>query len=117
MCDRKLRGSPADLREASSGAAVQPQLRRTARLADDFDIAPEHSLRVARAERFHGCFFGGEPPREMNRRVVTSHAVGDFRVREDTVGEPFAIPFDRCSDAGDVCRVEAESDDVHAPTA
>jgi hypothetical protein len=33
------------------------------------------------------------------------------------VGEPFAVPFDRCSDARDVRRVQAESDDGHAPTA
>jgi len=117
VCDRELRGSTADSCEASCGASVQPQLRRAARLANDFDVAPKHSLRVTGAERFHGCFIGGKPSREMNRRVVTSHAVGDFRVSEDTVGEPFAVPFDCCSDARDVCRVEAKSDDVHAPTA
>ena len=117
MCDRKLRGSPADLREASGGAAVQPQLRRTAGLAHDLHVTPQDSLRVAGAQSFHGCFLGGEPAREMNRRVVTSHAVGDFRFREDAVGEPFAVPFDCCSDARDVRRVQAESDDGHAPTA
>lgn len=117
VCDRELRGSSADFCKASCSASVQPQLRRPARLANDFDVAPEHSLRVTGAERFHGCFLGSEPPCEMNRRVVTSHAVGDFRVREDTVGEPVAVPFDCCSDARDVCRVEAKSDDVHAPTA
>ena len=105
--DRQLRGSSADLCEASSSAAVQPQLRWPSGLPDDFDVAPEHSLRVAGAERLHACFLGGEPPREMNRRVVASHAIGDFRVREDPVGEAFAVPFDRCSDARDVCRVEA----------
>ena len=117
VCDRELRGSPADFCEASCGASMQPQLRRPARLANDFDVAPEHSLRVTGAERFHGCFLGSEPTCEVNGRVVASHAVGDFRVREDTVGEPFAVPFDCCSDARDVGRVEAKSDDVHAPTA
>ena len=115
--DRELRGSPADFREASRGAAVQPQLRWTAGLADDFDVAPQHTLRVAGAEGLHGRFLGREPAGEMNRRIVASHAVGDLRFREDAMGEPFAVPFDGCPDTRDVRRVEAESDDGHAPTA
>ena len=117
MRDRELRGSPADLREASSGTAVQPQLRRTAWLADDFDVPPQHSLRVAGTESLHRRFFRREPAREMNCRIVVAHAVGDLRFREDTVCKPFAVAIDCCSDARDVCRVEAKSDDVHAPTA
>ena len=117
VCNRELRGSPTDRRVASSGTAMQPQLRRTAGLSHDFDIAPQHSLRVAGAERFHRSFLGCEPPGEVNRRVVAPHAVGDFRVGEDTVGKPFAVPFDRCSDTRDVRRVQAKSDDGHAPTA
>ena len=117
VSNRELRGSPAYLREAPGGAAVQPQLRRTSGLTNDFDVTPQHSLRVAGAERFHGCLLGGEPAREMNRWIVPSHAVGDFRFREDAVGEPFAVPFDCCSDARDIRRVQAESDDGHAPTA
>ena len=117
VCDRQLRGSSTDRREASSGTAMQPQLRRTARLSHDFDVPPQHPLRVAGAQRFHRGFLGCEPPGEMNRGVVASHAVGDFRVREDTVGKPLAVPFDRCSDTRDVRRVQAKSDDGHAPTA
>ena len=49
------------------GAAVQPQLRRTA-AADHLDVAPEHALRMAGAERFHRRFFGGEPAGKMNGR-------------------------------------------------
>jgi hypothetical protein len=117
VSDRELRGSSAYLREAPGGAAVQPQLRRTTGLANDFDITPKNSLRVAGAERFHGGLFGGEPAREMNRWIVPPHTVGDFRFREDAVGEPVAVPFDRRSDARDICRVQAQSDDGHAPTA
>lgn len=117
VSNRELRGSPAYLRVAPGGTAVQPQLRRTAGLANNLNVAPQHSLRVAGAERFHGCLLGGEPAREMNRWIMPSHAVSDLRFREDAVSEPFAVPFDCCSDTRDIRRVQAESDDGHAPTA
>ena len=96
---------------------MQPQLRRTARLTDDFDVAPQHSLRVSGAEGFHRRFLGREAAGKVNGRIVAPHAVRDLRFGEDAVSEPFAVPFDGRSDARDIRCVEAESDDVHAPTA
>jgi hypothetical protein len=117
VCDRELRGSTADLREAPRGAAMQPKLRRTTGLPNDFDIAPQHALRVAGAEGLHRRFLGRESTGEMNRRIAAPHAVGHLAFSEDAVGEPFAVSFDSRFDARDVRRVEAESDDGHASTA
>ena len=115
--DRELRRVPADFRKAPRGAAMQPELRRTARLPDDFDITPQHALRVSCSEGFHRCFLGREPTREMNRRIATSHAVRDFSLREDSAGEPVAVAVEGCRDSRDVRGVESESNDGHAPTA
>ena len=96
---------------------MQPQLRRTARLADDFNVAPQHSLRVSGAQGFHRRFLGREATGEVNGRIVAPHAVRNLPFSEDSVSKPFAVPFDGRSDARDIRGVEAESDDVHAPTA
>ena len=117
VCDRELRRLSAKLREASRGAAMQLQLRWTAGPADDFDIAPQHALRMAGPERLHRGFLRREPSREVNRGIPPAHAVRNLRFREDATGESFAVTFDSRSDARDVGRVEAQSDDGHAPTA
>jgi hypothetical protein len=117
VSDRELRRASADFREASGGAAMQPQLRRTTGLTHDFDIAPQHALRVSGSERLHRGFLGREPAGEMNRWIATPHAVRHFRFSEDSAGEPVAIAFERCGNARDVRGVESESNDGHAPTA
>ena len=93
------------------GAAVKLQLRRAA-AADDFDVAPEHALRVAGAERLHRRFLGREAAGEMNRRHAAPRAVRDFALGEDAVQEAVAVALDRGGDAMDVGGVEPESDDV-----
>ena len=47
--------------ESAGGAAVKLQLRRAAP-ADDLDVAPQHLLRVARAERLHRASFAAKRP-------------------------------------------------------
>ena len=96
---------------------MQPQLRRTTGLTDDFDIAPQHALGVSSSERFHRGFLGGEPAGEVNRRIATAHAVRHFSLGKDPAGEPVAIAFERCSDSRNVRGVESESNDGHVPTA
>jgi hypothetical protein len=117
VSDRELRGLAANLREAPRGAAVQLQLRRAARLPHDLDVAPEHALRVARAERFHGGFLRREAAGEVNRGVAAVHAVRDFAFREDPVRKPIAVALDRGGDAGNFRGVETESNDGHASQA
>ena len=93
------------------GAAVQLQLRGSA-AANHLDVAPQHTLRVAGAERFHGRLLRGEAAGEVNGRHASARAVGDLTLGEDAAREPLAVPRDRVGDAMDVGRVEAEPYDV-----
>jgi hypothetical protein len=117
MSDRQLRGLAADLRETLRGAAVQPELRRTAGLPDYLDVSPQHPLRMAGAERFHRGFFRGEPAGEMNRRMAAAHAIRDFAFRENAMRESLAVALDGGGDPWNLRGVESESDDGHASKA
>ena len=104
-------GSPAERRKSPCGAAVQLQLRRTARFAHDFDVAPEHALRVSGAERFHRGLFAGEAAGKVHGRMAPAHAVRDFAVGKNTPGKSIAVALDRRGDARNFRGVESESDD------
>lgn len=117
MRDREERGAAAHRREATAGPAVQVELRRAA-AAHDFDVAPQHALRVSGAERLHRRFLGGEAAGKMDRRNAAAPAVGDFAVGENAVNEPIAVSLDRLRNAIDVGRIESQPDDVrHDATA
>ena len=94
------------------GAAVQPQLRRTAD-ADHLDVLPEHAARVAGAERLHRGFLRREPPRQVRHRVAAPRTIGDLSVGEDPAQEAIAVALERLPDARNVGRVEPEPEDVH----
>lgn len=47
----------------------------------------------------------------MNRRVPSSHAVGDFTLREDPLDETFTVAFDGRGNARDVGRVDTQPND------
>ena len=67
---------------------------------------------MARAERLHRRFLGGESSREMDGRLATTVAVRDFSGREDSMEEPVPVAFHRRHDSRDVGRIEAEADDI-----
>jgi len=117
VSDRELRRTAANFCEARRGASVQLKFRRAARMTHDLDIAPEHTLRVPGAKRFHRRFLGRKPAREMDGRIVAAHAVRHFRLGEDPVGESLAITLDGVGDARNICGVESQSDDRHVFTA
>jgi len=102
--------------EPARGAAVQLQLRRTA-VADDFNVAPQHAVRVACPERLHRRFFGGEPAREMNRRNFAAGTVRHLTVREDPPKESLAVAIDRVGNAIDIGGVKTESKNGRHATA
>ena len=67
---------------ARRGAAVQPQLRRTAG-ANDLDVLPEHAARVPGAERLHRGLFRREPAGQVRHGVSVPRTIGDLSVGED----------------------------------
>ena len=88
---------------------------RRAATADHLDVAPEHLLRVAGAERFHRRFLCRKSAGEMDRGSSTPLAVGNLFVRENAPQEPIAVAFDCRRDARDICGVEAKTNDVGHP--
>ena len=116
MCDGQLGRVPPDGLEPTSGGAMQLQLRGAAP-PYHLDVAPQHAVRMPRAERLHGRFLGSKAPSEMNRRVAAAHTVRHLGLGENTAGKSFAVALDRGGNARDVCCVEPDSDDVHASQA
>ena len=116
MRDSHLRRMAANRIEAPCGAAMQLQLRWAA-APDHFDLAPQHTLRMAYSERLHHHFFNSKTPSKMNRRIATAHAVRDLVLGKDAMRKARAITLDGGGDARDVRCVEPNSDDVHASQA
>lgn len=114
--DRQERRPRSHGGESPRRAAMKVQLRRPA-AADDFDVAPEHVLRVAGAEGFHRRFFGCESPGKVNRRFAPAQAVRDFVVGEHALAETIAVTVERGGNARDVGRVEADADNGQHSTA
>ena len=92
------------------------ELRRAA-APDDLDVAPEHSVRMAGAERFHRRFFRGKAAGKVNRRHLATRAVRHFAVGEHALQEPLAVSLDRVGDAIDIRGVQTESENVRHATA
>src|SRR5438552_19083129 len=110
MGDRQERGAAADCGESPRRAAVKLQLRRTT-APDNLEIAPQHALRVAGAERFHAGFLGGEPACKMNGGHAAARAIRDFAVGEYAAQKPISVPLDDVRNAVDVGWREADADD------
>jgi YfiH family protein len=103
-------GRRADRDESSGGTAVKLEARRSS-ASDDLDVAPQHTVRSARAERFHGGLLGGESSCEMDRRLAATPAIGDLGVGKNPVFEPLTVPGEGVADAIDFDGVEAEAAD------
>ena len=90
---------------------MKPQLRRSP-MAHHLDIAPEHPLRVARAERLHRGLFRREATGKMGSRVTTPRGIRDLTVGEDPPHESVAVSRDHCLDAIDFGRIHADPDNI-----
>ena len=112
MCNGQERRPAADRAESHCRAPVQPELRRTAD-AHDLDVAPQHALRVARAERLHPRFLCRKASGKMDGRHPAAHAVRDLLRGENAIEKPIAVAFDDVAHAVDVGGVEPEADNVH----
>lgn len=110
--DRQQRPLHAHLLRAASSAAVQPQLRGTAR-TEDLDVFPEHTARMSCAQRFHGRFLRGESPGKMRNRVSPPRTIGNLSLGKDTTEKPLAIPLVQIGDARNVGGIETQADNLH----
>ena len=117
VSNREFRRAASDFGKAPGCASMQLQLRRTARQADHFDVAPQDALRMSGAERFHRSLFRGEPAGEVNSGFAPARAVRDFTVGKNPPGKSIAIAVDRGGDTRNFRRVESEPDDGHASQA
>lgn len=97
--------------ETFCGAAVELQLRRTG-AADNFNVAPEHILRVAGTERLHSRFFGRESSSKVNGWRPAAVAIRNLAVREHAPEEAIAVSLDGVGNAVDVGGVDSKADDV-----
>lgn len=112
MGDRDQRLLDAHFFGASGRAAMEPQAWRSA-VAHDFNVFPRDAARLAGSERFHRGFFHGKPAGEMWDGVAALCTISNLAVGEDAAQKSIAISFEDVSDAREVCRVDAYSNDVH----
>ena len=91
---------------------MKPQLRGAAD-ADDFDIAPEHALRVSRAERLHRRFFGRETAGQMGRRIPPARRLGDLAVGEHATQKSVAKSRDGGFNPIDFSGIQPDADNMH----
>lgn len=98
--------------QSARRAPMKLQLRRSA-APNDFDVAPEHPLRVPRPEGFHGRFLGGKPRGEMGSRPSPVPAIRDLAIGKHPFQEPFTEPVDGLLDPGDLGGIESGADDFH----
>ena len=112
--DGQMRPGRTKPREVFAGGVVKLQLRRPA-AADDFEVAPEHTKRVAGADGLHASLLRGEPSGQMRRRMLAAHAVGNLCIGEDSTEKPVAVSLERLGDASNLGGVHSQADDRHDP--
>ena len=79
-----------------------------------FDVLPQHAARMPGAERLHARFLRGEPAGEVRGRIPAPRTISNLPFGEDSLQKAVAVALQHVRDAGDVGRVEAQPDDVHA---
>ena len=94
----------ADRAKATGGATVQLKLRGAA-VADHLDVAPQHTLGMARAERLHRRFLGGEATGEVGHRIPATRTIGDLPFGEYALEKSLAVLIERARDAREVGHV------------
>lgn len=68
---------------------------------------------MARPERLHCRFLCGESPGEMRYGISAPRTIGNLSFGEHTAKKAIAISFEGRPDAGNIGRVESESEDIH----
>ena len=115
MRDRQQRGLNAHPRGTPRGTAVEQEFWRAA-VADDFDVFPQHTARMAGSERLHCRLFGGKASRDVGHRIAAALTIGYFPLGENAAQESLAVTLVDVADPGDVGRIEAKPENIHGPS-
>src|SRR5262245_34524082 len=91
----------------SGGTAVQLQPRWST-AANDLDVLPQPTARMAGAKGLHGRLFGGKSAGEVRCRVTAASTIGDLTGRKHALQKTIAIPFEHVGEAGNVGGVEPD---------
>src|SRR5215831_11122401 len=81
------------------GLAVESNRRTASGLPVNLDVAPTNATAPAGAQRFHGCFFGGETGGISLDPVGLRFAIANFFFRINSPKKSIAEPGDGFSDA------------------
>src|SRR6185312_1598440 len=100
--------------ELAQRAAGQHQRRPPGRQIDDADIAPEHAVAKAGAERLGARLLGGIALGVARRAVGPVIGAPALLRREDALEETLAEALDGALDAADIDEVAAEAEDHQA---
>src|SRR5690349_20875118 len=79
-------------------------------LAADFNVTPPHAMVPARAQRLHGCLFGGKTRSKALRGIGLRFTILDFALGEDPVQKALAITRNRGRNPRHFFDVDAGSD-------
>src|SRR4030095_14711772 len=77
------------------------------------ELAPAHAAWRSGAERLEPGLLGGEPRREVGRRIGVSATVGDLAFGEDAAHEPVLPAVEHLAHAGDADQVDPDAGDRH----
>lgn len=101
-----LRNQPV---QAPEGAALQPQLRRSARRRPHFDVAKRNAVGQSRSQCLGACLLGGPALRQNADTVGHPSGQRQLGVRVDPPAEPVAMPGKHSFDPGNVDDVVADA--------
>lgn len=85
-------------------------------MTDDLDVLPDHTARMAGAERLHRGLLGGKSAGDVRNGIAPPGTISDLAVGQDAPKEPVTVPLKHLSDARNVGRVEAEPENIHDPS-
>lgn len=112
-CDQR----PGDLHGVRPPGSATVQVKPwRAPEANDFDVFPEHALRLTGAKRLHGRLLDRKSPGQMRSRIPTLGTISNLTGSKHPVEESFTVAVEQFGDTGNVGGVEADAKDVHDRT-
>jgi hypothetical protein len=84
--------------------------------AHDFDVLPEHAVRLTGPERLHRRFLRGEAAGEVRSRVPALGTICNLTRCKHALQETLAVAVEQVSDTRDIGGVQADAEDIHDRT-